>query len=273
VPGLNPQRSADFSLEIPSFSPSPETAHNRHQLIASGLSAPWGWIYKMTTTEIYGLVDPRNQQLRYVGKTSCSLASRLRQHINDAARAKVNLKRFAWLNELRAAGLKPEIFELETVVGAGWQDAERYWISYFKFVGANLCNATEGGDGIQGFVSSEETKRKRSLTMTQTMADPAMRVKYSEALKRAYADPLVRGRLVEALRKTWTPERRVANAAFLRDLANRPEQRLATSIRHKGKVLSTETRAKISAARKGQKPSPEIVAARAAAHRGLKHNP
>jgi hypothetical protein len=224
-----------------------------------------------TTTQIYGLIDPRNQQLRYVGKTSCSLSSRLRQHINDAARAKVNLKRFAWLNELRMAGLEPEIFELETVLGAGWQDSERYWIAYFRFIGANLCNATIGGDGLDGFVHSHESRRKQSASMLAWFASPGAIEKQSRALKKAYSDPAVRERLRQAMAKSWTPERRAENAAFLRELSNRPERRLATSLLHKGKVLSEETRAKIRASKLGKKRSAAANAATAAAHRGKKH--
>lgn len=43
-------------------------------------------------------------------------------------------------------------------------EAEVWWISYFKSIGAELYNCTPGGDGWVGIRHKESTKRKMSKT-------------------------------------------------------------------------------------------------------------
>lgn len=122
---------------------------------------------------IYGLCDPRDQQLRYIGVTKKGIEQRLKEHIvtNDKTH------RSFWVRNLRDAGLTPEPFEIEKVEKS-WQESEKFWIAYFKFIGASLTNGTDGGDGIpnptkemknkvsianKGRKHSEETKKKLSL--------------------------------------------------------------------------------------------------------------
>jgi hypothetical protein len=62
---------------------------------------------------IYGLYDPRNNVLRYVGQTP-SPRNRWRQHCGgNGGNAELN----AWLLELKAAGLKPEMQLFGIVIG------------------------------------------------------------------------------------------------------------------------------------------------------------
>lgn len=56
---------------------------------------------------IYGLVDPRTDKLRYVGRTS-SLAARIAQHRGPQASKRVR----KWIAELHALGLKPIVARL-----------------------------------------------------------------------------------------------------------------------------------------------------------------
>lgn len=203
-------------------------------------------------TIIYGLIDPRDQQLRYVGKTITTLAARLRQHVSDAIRGRVSIKRFTWIRELALDSRAPEIVELESVDGDSWREAEQFWISYYRFIGARLVNATNGGDGIVGFRHSDDSKRQQSESMRRYYANPANRAKSGEAVRRAYADPQVRQKLRDAIAPTWTAERRAKNAVSLTEIARRPESRAASSLRHKGKIVSSETRRKISIALTGK---------------------
>lgn len=191
-------------------------------------------------------------------------------HVNDAARNRVNIARFRWINELRRAEVEPDIFEIETI-SVNWQEAEQFWIAYYKSIGANLCNATAGGDGIEGFRHSDDSRRKRSIAMTAIMRTPGVREKYGMAIKAAYANPETRARLKNSLAGSWTPARRAANAEFMKSIANLPSKIAATSRTHKGKVMSAHTRSLLSAALKGRKRSPEAVAASANGHRGRKY--
>ena len=109
-------------------------------------------------TYIYGLVDPRDNMLRYVGKSIRPL-ERLSNHLNE----KSNCHRSHWLHLLKRNGIKPRIVVLE-VVGEGrtWQEAEREWIAMFREAGFNLVNSTDGGDGVTNL--SGESKERMAKT-------------------------------------------------------------------------------------------------------------
>lgn len=61
-----------------------------------------------TTWTIYGLTDPRDGGVRYVGRTRLPLRSRLVGHISD----KSNRRKAQWIAELLALGLRPGIVTL-----------------------------------------------------------------------------------------------------------------------------------------------------------------
>ncbi|PZV02225.1 MAG: hypothetical protein DCF32_15275 [Leptolyngbya sp.] len=98
-------------------------------------------------TWIYGLVDPRDGQVRYIGKTSCRLSLRLSRHIAAAKHEVENTyHRLNWIRELLALGLLPEIRELERNP-ADWTEAEARWIQHGRSQGWDLTNGTLGGEG------------------------------------------------------------------------------------------------------------------------------
>lgn len=99
-------------------------------------------------TIIYGLTDPRTGELRYVGKTVNSMELRLRIHLQAARSRKWGRPILRWIRSVVRSGSQPQIFEIETIqAGGDWTEAERFWIAYFRSVGASLCNITSGGDG------------------------------------------------------------------------------------------------------------------------------
>lgn len=111
------------------------------------------------STIIYCLVDPRNGEPRYVGKTVQELEVRVNCHMQD----KSNCHRVHWLNELKREGLKPDYFIIEEIEGAWpWQESERFWIGYFKRSGFKLTNNTSGGDGVPNL--PPETRARMRLT-------------------------------------------------------------------------------------------------------------
>ena len=94
---------------------------------------------------IYILIDPRDNEIRYVGKTAQKLEARVSAHMRD----KSSCHKVHWLNELKALGLKPTPWILEEIKGDWpWQYSEKYWIGYLKAWGCNLTNNTSGGDGV-----------------------------------------------------------------------------------------------------------------------------
>jgi len=101
----------------------------------------------MRRTIIYFLVDPRTDEIRYVGKTEQKLEARITSHMRD----RENSHKVHWLNQLRKENLRPRGVILSVVNdGECWKEAERYWIAKLKEMGARLTNNTIGGDGVSG---------------------------------------------------------------------------------------------------------------------------
>lgn len=110
-------------------------------------------------TSIYGLVDPRNEAIRYIGKTDFP-EHRLKQHLCDAKR-KPSVKVYRWVHELATEKLKPSLKVLCKVDSNKWKEAEVLFISHYKQF-CNLLNSTDGGEGLLN--ASNETKSKISLS-------------------------------------------------------------------------------------------------------------
>jgi len=98
----------------------------------------------MEKTNIYILIDPRDNKVRYVGKAN-NIKERLRSHLNPARKHQIHKKN--WINSLKKEKLKPIIEIIDEVPKNNWQFWETYWISQFKNWGFDLINYTEGGDG------------------------------------------------------------------------------------------------------------------------------
>lgn len=108
----------------------------------------------MKRTSIYILLDPRNQEIRYIGKTIKKLEYRLVEHLCE----KSNNKRKAWIRSLDKLGLKPIIEEIDF---CDWKESsfwEIHYISLYKSWGCRLTNMTEGGDGALGWKPSKQNK-------------------------------------------------------------------------------------------------------------------
>lgn len=104
---------------------------------------------------IYALCDPRTDEVRYIGQSSCGIIRPKQRH---AARC------WSWEENLSVEGLKPVIEILEECSLDALNDAEIFWISYWRMIGAKLTNLTDGGEGRRGFVITEEERQKRRET-------------------------------------------------------------------------------------------------------------
>lgn len=89
---------------------------------------------------VYGLVDPRDETLRYVGATFTALDSRLEHHLEHPT----NVRMGTWFLELSRLGLRPWIRLVANVPNGNWQQAEMYWIAWVRLRG-NLYNIDPGG--------------------------------------------------------------------------------------------------------------------------------
>jgi hypothetical protein len=93
---------------------------------------------------IYGLADPRDHAIRYVGKTGLELGARLDWHIKEPT----NRGMAEWLGSLWLCGIRPEIAVLEICHVSKWENAERVWIARMRRVGP-LLNVEHGGESVR----------------------------------------------------------------------------------------------------------------------------
>ena len=95
---------------------------------------------------IYGLSNPDNDIIRYIGKT-VDLDKRYKAHIKEALYGKRKSKKNTWLNALLIKNISPNIQVIDIVADEDGNFYERQYIKLFKSVGCNLLNMTQGGDG------------------------------------------------------------------------------------------------------------------------------
>src|SRR5690606_10935634 len=102
--------------------------------------------------EIYALIDPVTDEVRYIGKANDSVM-RLKSHIRDAKRRDYPVYR--WINKLIGNGLMPIVKVL--AITDNWQEEEKRIIKHHKEIGCKLLNVAEGGD--QPYCSIEQRKK------------------------------------------------------------------------------------------------------------------
>lgn len=99
----------------------------------------------MQLTNIYILIDPLKNDIRYVGKAN-DIKQRYKAHLNPARYKDTHI--FRWIKKLRYLGQKPTLEVIEQCDKSVWKQREKYWIKYYKKLGYNLVNYTDGGDGL-----------------------------------------------------------------------------------------------------------------------------
>lgn len=92
------------------------------------------------TTYIYTLSDPRDGNIRYVGKTN-SPKHRLSSHINGKGLVNESGRKSDWVSELKIANLLPTMEIIEEVSDEDWSQREKHWISTLKNQGYDLLNS------------------------------------------------------------------------------------------------------------------------------------
>lgn len=105
---------------------------------------------------IYGLKDPRDDNIYYVGK-STRPKRRLEQHLVNMS---TNKNRVSWLEDLQTAGLEPQLTILEKSNDENWQEAERRWIAIGRQEGWPLTNISQGGGGKEGQAKPDQVSSK-----------------------------------------------------------------------------------------------------------------
>lgn len=191
---------------------------------------------------IYGLVDPRTDEVRYIGKT-VNLEERLRVHLTQSRKQKnYNPHKERWIRQLLKRGLEPRIEVIRECETSNWGEVEDQCLKEFKSRGARLTNINKGGKGgsIKGRRLKDEVRRKISKTLK---GQPSHRkgktgIYSKETLERMSKSQVGRKHSEEAKRKISESNRGVS--------------------RGKGVPKSKEHVAKVAAANRGRKHSQEM---------------
>lgn len=137
---------------------------------------------KVSRYLIYGLVDPRDDQLRYIGKSSYGLKRPRSEHYRVMKGYEGQGYRQNWIRSLDADGITYRIEVIQQFSESDiLYDAERFWILYFRRMGCPLTNLTDGGEGTAGYRHTDEHKRK----MSELYKGKAPSFKCHEAARRA----------------------------------------------------------------------------------------
>lgn len=192
------------------------------------------------TVYIYILSDPETGLVRYVGKSITPIL-RFRSHCCRAGET----RRERWIKRLRNRGLKPILEIIEEIPNSDdldWQESERFWITYLRFLGFSLTNGDNGGNG------------GRKLTMEA-------REKISAGLRGRRLSPDSRAKISMAHRgKTISDETRQKLSRLLSGRKLSPEQVARLVALHKGSKHTHETLAKMRLSAKAiiRKPLSEL---------------
>ena len=234
---------------------------------------------------VYALHHPDSDHV-YIGQSSRGML-RPQEHEKYLHAPKfARLSRVKWIKSLHAKGLKPEIAVLEEFADASeLNDAERFYIAYFKSLGIPLLNCTEGGDGgaeisrrYWADPASREKKRLerlgyKHLAETKVRMSAASKGKkksaehcasMSEARRRNWENPEYRARQIAAQKAAKNSDKARAQAAEWAKLSSHdthrsPEYRAKQSEIAKAACASDEVRERKSDAATLKAQDPEYI--------------
>ena len=154
---------------------------------------------------IYGLFDPRDGRLRYIGKAA-NPRFRLTKHRNPDGIAK-EFTVGRWVLHLKSLGLDPVMVVFDWVGKDEWADVERAYIAQARADGIDLANLSPGGDGSQGAGHGPEARAKVSAAQKGRKRAPETRAKISENLHGRAVSPETRAKMrASRLAYLQTPE-------------------------------------------------------------------
>lgn len=172
-----------------------------------------------------------------------------------------------WLSVVEQHGYVSEIlayFEFEEFAF----EHEKQLISDFKSLGLKLCNKTNGGEGMSGYIEPAATREKRLSAMQNALKDPVRSAKRSKALSdaligRTFSDerklnqslarkgrPLSESHRLSLIGKVITESHRAAISAAMARPGVKEKRSAAIAATMKGYVKSDEHRKSLSDAAK-----------------------
>lgn len=196
---------------------------------------------------VYGLIDPRNAEIKYIGKGT---RYRMYEHVRLTKLGHFdcnNFSKFKGINEILSEGYSDlnyiKLFETNLESEAYAKEIELI-IEYHTHISENGWNCTWGGESPPKCVKGQGLGRKHSEETKK---------KISEALKgRIFSDQHIQ-KMTEA-RHNRSPVSEETKEKMSLYAKNRPEahsQKIASAV--KGRKHSEETKRKMSESHKGKK--------------------
>jgi hypothetical protein len=201
------------------------------------------------TMTVYGLVDPRTDEVFYVGITSRGAKTRLASHLSEARshKGKRASKKTNKILSIISKGYAVHCIILEENSHMSYdelKEKEKKWIKHYLSINPNITNLTMGGDGALGYKHLPEARRKMSKKRKGIKPKPISQ----EGRKKISESNSTRVLSSETKKK-------LSNSLSGKSKSLDTKKRMSDS--HKGKVLSEEHKKNISNARKGMKFSKE----------------
>lgn len=219
---------------------------------------------------VYALHDPRDWSVRYIGKSTSSL-QRPRAHVTRSAFERTHKAR--WIQSILREGLEPGVSILQRCErAADLSEAERHWIAHYRSNGTRLTNATDGGNGCLGRVSSPETRAKKRAKM--------LGFRHSDETKRRISLSKAGRQLSEEHKAKLSAAftgRKMSPEAIAKSAEKRRGRKMSVAYCERNRqaqlanpyVRTAEHRRKLSRAGKGVRKSPEWRARMSAIRRAM----
>lgn len=115
---------------------------------------------------IYGLIDPRDRVIRYVGQTCQNIDARLGQHVQNSKSPLLRSYLYHWVREMLDADIFPQIVALEVTTKESADAHEQSWIKRLHDETGKLVNTA----ACQPGATYERQRRKRDEQKQRTAA-------------------------------------------------------------------------------------------------------
>lgn len=202
--------------------------------------------------KIYILIDPFTHQVRYVGQTVRNLQVRLKHHSYGSKNTHI----INWVKSILKKSAKPIIEQIDSCEDSETcDDLERFWIAYFRFIGARLANLSKGGQSL----SPEELElfnKKKKLNGRRMKSDFCQSQKNKDNYQK----------LLAHWKKTQTPEVRkeIGKKISISSKGKKASEEALKNIRiaalkRKGIPRTEEVKRKIGLKHKGKKLSHQQI--------------
>jgi GIY-YIG catalytic domain len=180
---------------------------------------------------IYGLFCPDTKDLKYIGLSTNGFR-RIKEHYKTFKKTKTAKER--WVNRLRKDNKIFDVyyFEYFDADGIHLDEAEQFYIAYFKSLGCELLNHTAGGRGVIWTDLNKKEEWKNNIKLG--MSKPESVEKRRAIATKIQSDPQHKQRMSIWSKQMWqtTPEKMCSsNWRFLQNPESR-KKRLESQNKH-----------------------------------------